>query len=454
MFRDGFKNAYKVTYYKYKKCYFDSYYSFEPIKILYLYTDMFLIFTLLKESFLFAVSALKDNRTRTLLSLLGVTIGIMTIIGVFSAVDTLRNNLEESVRKIGSRTLYIEKWPWTGGPDFPWWKYVNRPESRYVDFEEVQRRMTTATEVGYAINISGSTAKYKNNSASNITVVAGTHEMYGLRNLEIVDGRYFTEQESRAAGNSVILGATIAEGLFPTEDPVGKYIVLMGRKLQVIGVLKKEGSGVLINVSNDDVAYIPFSLGRNLVNYENYNPSISINVKPNISLEEAESEVIGILRSVRRLPPAREDNFSVNKTTMITEQLDQLFVMVNLAGGCIGIFSILVGGFGIANIMFVSVRERTNLIGIQKALGAKQFFILSQFLIESVLLCLIGGAIGLGFVYGFAALVKLVSGFAVVVSMQMVLLTTALSTFIGLVAGIVPAINAAAMDPVEAIRSK
>ncbi|TDS17326.1 ABC transporter permease [Sphingobacterium paludis] len=415
---------------------------------------MFLVFTLIKESFLFAVSALKDNRTRTLLSLLGVTIGIMTIIGVLSAVDTLRNNLEESVRKIGSRVLYIEKWPWDGGPDFPWWKYVNRPESRYADFESVKARMTTAEEVAYSVNIGDATAKYKNNSASNISVVGATHGILKIGNLDIVDGRYFTEQESRAGSNSVILGATIAEGLFPVEEPIGKYVTLMGRKLQVIGVLKKEGSGILIDVSNDDVAYIPFSLARNLVNYEKYSPSISIEVKPHITLEEAESELIGIMRSIRRLPPARENDFSVNKTTLITAQLDQMFAVINLAGFSIGIFSILVGGFGIANIMFVSVRERTNLIGIQKALGAKQFFILAQFLIESILLCLIGGAIGLLCVYGLAALVQALLDFKVIVSMQMVVLTTTLSTVIGLVAGIVPAINAASMDPVEAIRSK
>jgi len=415
---------------------------------------MRLVFMLLKESVVFAVSALRDNRTRTLLSLLGVTIGIMTIIGVFSAVDTLRNNLEESVRKIGSRTLYVEKWPWDGGPDFPWWKYINRPEPKYADFESVRDRMTTAEEVAYAINIGNSTAKYNNNSASNITVAAGTHEIYKIRNLDIVEGRYFTEQESRGGGHSVILGATIAEGLFPNGNAVGKYITLMGRKLQVIGILKKEGSGVLINVSNDDVAYIPFTLARNIVNYENYSPSISIEVKSQYSLDEAESELTGIMRSARRLPPQREDNFSVNKTTLITAQLDQMFVIINLAGLCIGIFSILVGGFGIANIMFVSVKERTNLIGIQKALGAKNFFILSQFLIESILLCLIGGAIGLGLVYGLAAVAKLAFSVSIVVSLKMVILTTLLSTAIGLIAGIVPAINAARLDPVEAIRSK
>src|SRR5690606_12297672 len=219
-------------------------------KYLLLSVYMFLILTLIKESFLFALSALRDNRTRTLLSLLGVTIGIMTIISVFSAVDTLRNNLEESVRKIGSRTLYVEKWPWGGGGEYPWWKYVNRPEPKYADFESVRNRMTTAEEVAYAISISNSTAKYLNNSATNITVSAGTHEIYTIRNLDIVEGRYFTEQESRAGSHSVILGANIAEGLFPNTSPIGNYITLMGRKMQVIGVLKREGSGVLIDVSN------------------------------------------------------------------------------------------------------------------------------------------------------------------------------------------------------------
>jgi putative ABC transport system permease protein len=415
---------------------------------------MVLFLKLILESFGFAFSALRENKTRTLLSLLGITIGIMTIIGVFSAVDTLRSNLESSVEKLGSNTLYVQKMPWGGGPDMPWWRYMSRPDLTYRDYELLQQRMTTSDGIAFSISIGGRTVKYENNDVSGVSIEAPTHDIYKIRNLDIANGRYFTDGESDRGSTVAILGATVAEGLFKDADPIGKSIHVLGRKLTVIGVFKKEGEGMLIDVSMDDGMMIPYKLARNLVNVRRYSPAIVVNAAENYGLEESESELQGVMRSIHRLGPQDDDDFSINKTTIITAQLDSMFEVINMAGGFIGIFSILVGGFGIANIMFVSVKERTNIIGIQKSLGAKNYFILAQFLIEAIALCIIGGLMGLSIVYLLALLVQLAADLTIIVSLKMVLLTLFLSTIIGLIAGIVPAIMASRLNPVEAIRSK
>lgn len=413
-----------------------------------------IILRLIGESFGFAFSALRQNKLRTFLSLFGITIGIMTIVGVFSAVDTFRNYLQGSVDKLGSNTIYIEKWPWEFGGDYPWWKYMNRPIPTLRDFNKLNGRVNAAEAMDFEAWMGNKTVKYKNNTVEGAQVSAASFDYYKTRNFNLEQGRYFTEAESRNGSPVAIIGYLVAQGLFPNEPATGKQITVLGRKVTVIGVFEEEGEDML-GISADKTILLPLNFARNVISIkdEQYSVQITVKGKEGVPLAELENELRGSMRSIRRISPRQDDNFALNKSTILSARLDQMFVIVNLAGGAIGIFSILVGGFGIANIMFVSVKERTNIIGIQKSLGAKNYFILLQFLIESVLLCLMGGVIGLGIVYILAFVFKSLFGLAIVVDFSKVVLMFILSTAIGLISGIVPALMASRLDPVEAIRS-
>ncbi len=409
---------------------------------------------LFRESFLFAYDALRQNKLRTMLSLLGVTIGIFTIIGVFSAVDTLRNNLQNSVNKLGSNSIYIQKFVWGGGEDYPWWKYLQRPDPKIKDFEELQKRSQTAQALSYEISIDNRTVKYQSNTVEGAQIGAVSHDHNQTWNFDFSDGRYFTDIESRTGAPVTIIGFDIAANLFPNGNAIGKRIKVMGRYVTVIGVFSKEGTDILGN-SDDKAVLLPLNLAKNIIDVQNskYYPTIIVKGKNGLTDDDVESEIRGLMRSIRRLGPNEDDNFALNKASIVSKQLDVVFGILNKAGFFIGIFSILVGGFGIANIMFVSVKERTNIIGIQKSLGAKNYFILLQFLIESIILCLLGGLIGLGMVYLGTIAVKAAIDIQVVLGLENIIIGVGTSVAIGIISGIVPAYSASKLDPVEAIRS-
>ena len=389
-----------------------------------------------------------------MLSLLGVTIGIFTIIAVFSAVDTLRNNLQKSVNKLGSNSIYVQKWPWVGEDNFPWWKYMQRPVPKLRDFDQLSRRSQTAKALSYEISIDNRTVKYLSNTVDGAQIDAVSHDHDKTWNFDFQDGRYFTDIESRTGAPVTVIGADIADALFPGGTGVGKQIKIMGRKVTIIGVFTKEGKDIL-GITSDNEILLPLNFAKNVIDIENerYNPQIVVRGQDNLSDVEVESEVRGIMRSIHSIRPGAEDDFSLNKSTILTNQLDQLFGIVNIAGAIIGGFSILVGGFGIANIMFVSVKERTNIIGIQKSLGAKNYFIMLQFLIEAVTLCLMGGFIGLLLVFLGTLGVKAASGIEVVLDLGNIIFGVGISVAIGMISGIVPAWFASRLDPVEAIRT-
>jgi putative ABC transport system permease protein len=409
---------------------------------------------LFRESFLFAFDALRQNKLRTMLSLLGVTIGIFTIITVRSAVDTLRNNLQQSVDKLGNNSIYIQKWPWIFSDDFPWWKYMQRPDPSLREYDQLRKRSTLAYGISYEIAFSSRTIKYQSNTIEGATINAVMQDHDKVWNFDLSQGRYFTEIESSNGEPVAVIGFDIAQHLFPNGDAVGKQLKVMGRYVTIIGVFTKEGDDMLGD-SDDKNVLLPINFVKDIIDVQsdNYQPQIVVRGKPGVTVDELESELHMLMRSIRRQSPNQEDSFSLNKTTMISNQLDSLFGFLDVAGIIIGGFSVLVGGFGIANIMFVSVKERTNIIGIQKSLGAKNYFILLQFLIESVVLCLMGGIIGLSFVFLGTLAIHAAFDVKVILDLNNIIRGISISVVIGMVSGIVPAYFASRLNPVEAIRS-
>ncbi|MDR6781684.1 putative ABC transport system permease protein [Pedobacter africanus] len=412
-----------------------------------------IIFRLIGESFRFAADALRQNKLRTMLSLLGITIGIFAIIFVFSAADTFRSKLQESIDKLGSKTIFVQKWPWGGFGDYPWWKYMNRPEASLRDYNSLKERLEHAEGVSYEIYADSRTVKYRSNSVEGAGLKAASQDFNKTWNIDFQEGRYFTENEGKAGSPVIILGADIADGLFNGEPAVGKKIIAMGRRLTVVGVFKKEGEDML-GMSQDKNILIPLNFAKSLFDIENgrYDPTVTVRGKEHIALDEIESEIRGAMRAIRKIKPGADDDFALNKSTIASNQLDVMFGVVDIAGWVIGGFSILVGGFGIANIMFVSVKERTNIIGIQKSLGAKNYFILLQFLFEAIALCLLGGLLGLFLVY-IVTLISGALGFEMVLFMKNIMLGIGVSFIIGTISGFWPAYAASRLDPVEAIRS-
>ncbi|MVM32914.1 FtsX-like permease family protein [Spirosoma sp. HMF4905] len=405
------------------------------------------------ESFRFAWQALRSNLLRTMLSLLGVTIGIFAIIAVFTLVDSLERSIRTSLSFIGDKVVYIEKWPWVFDGDFQWWKFFQRPVPTYGEYKFLSERLENAQAI-VAMSFKGRvTIKRDNNSMSSL--IQGTTLDYNkMSDVPIEQGRYFTQQEIDVARNIAIIGSDVAENLFPGQDPIGKSFKISGLNFTVIGVQRKKGESIINVGGNPDIkCLIPFGAFSKM--FHSLNPNITITVKGYDSDEgllELESEIRGLLRTRRGLHPLQEDNFSINRPEALATAISGIFSVLTLAGWVIGGFSILIGGFGIANIMFVSVKERTNIIGIQKSLGAKNYFILFQFLFEAVLLSLVGGLTGIFLVYllSFMSLGSL----DLQLTAANIALGLGVSSIIGILSGIIPAFSASRLDPVIAIRAK
>jgi putative ABC transport system permease protein len=414
---------------------------------------MFIFVKLFRESYIFAFQAIIVNKLRTILTLSGITIGIFSIISVFTVFDSLENKIKSSIDSLGDNVLFVEKWPWAFGGDYPWWKYMRRPVVKLNELTEIEKR-SQAYSAATFLAVSTKTVKYQSNSVSNAQIYAVSNEYEKVMSIDIELGRYFTSGESVQGKAVAIIGSDIAQGLFSNSNPLDKDISVFGRKISVIGVFKKEGDNSF-GQSSDNQVMLPINFARNILDItdENNGPTIIVRAKPNVSNQELKDELTGIMRSIRRLKPSAEDNFAINEMSLLTKGFESIFGIIGTIGWIIGGFSLIVGGFGIANIMFVSVKERTNIIGIQKSLGAKNYFILLQFLFEAIFLSLIGGALGLFIIYIGTLIVTYALDFELSLTMGNIFLGLGVSFLIGLVAGFIPAFNASRLNPVDAIRS-
>lgn len=408
---------------------------------------------LLHESFLMALHSVVANKLRTILTLLGLTIGIFTIISVFTVVDSLESNIRENIASLGDNVVYVQKWPWSFEEDYKWWEYMKRPVPKIAEYEEIERKSQLAECCAFSVSTERA-IKYKSNTANRAIIWANTHRFNEIRSFEIAEGRYFSLNESTIGRNVCVLGSRLKNDLFGNEEALGKFVKIDGKKIMVIGVMKKEGSGIF-GGSMDDVVILPMNYARNIfdVRSEYLDPFIMVKSKANVPIEQLKDELRNILRNKRAIQPSKTDNFALNQASLISKGIDSIFIVLNIVGWIIGGFSILVGGFGIANIMFVSVRERTNQIGIQKALGAKKVFILFEFLSESVILALAGGIIGLIIVFGGTYIFNSIFDFKISLTVGNIINGLFISVAIGIVSGIMPSWKAAQMNPVEAINT-
>jgi len=410
---------------------------------------------ILWTTFKLALQELGKNKMRTFLSLFGVTIGIFCIIGVLSTVSSLEKNIQDGIKSLGNNTIYIDKWDYQGGADYPWWKFVNRPSPKLNEIKLIKSKINANINIVFNFTTQ-SFIQYDNDKLDGINYHGVTDEFDKIQPIEIQYGRYLNQMEFDYGTNSIVIGYDNAEKLFGSaEKAVGKIVDLRNKKAVIVGVIKKQGKSFVEGWQFDQSILLSYSFMKQMLFNERWNnPKIIVKGPENMSSDALKDELKGAMRSIRRLGPVEDDDFSLNAISDFSKSASSLFANVNLGGWMIGLLSLIVGAFGIANIMFVTVRERTPIIGLKKAIGAKKRTILMEFLLESAMICIIGGLIGIILVVIMAQLLSTVFDFPVFVSGNILTLAITICVSIGILAGIIPAMIAARMDPVVAIRSK
>jgi putative ABC transport system permease protein len=416
---------------------------------------MFRYVEIIWASFKMALQEFRSNKLRTFLSLLGITFGIFCIISVLSTISSMQLAVNNDIKSLGNKTIYIDKWQYGGGPDYPWWKYQKRPSPKFSEMKELRAKVPEAAYMSYSI---GTTANvdFGDNSLTGVNYYGNTEDFDKIQSITIGQGRYFQQSDFDRGSPTIVMGHTIAEKLFDKpEKAVGSEVKLKnGRSALVIGLVKKQGQSLIGGWDYDNSILMTYAFLKQIIKEDNGGPTILVQAGPALSIDALKDELEGAMRSTRKLSPTAEDNFALNDIDGLSKFLDPIFSGMNIGGWAIAALSLVVGMFGVANIMFVTVRERTSQIGLKKALGAKRGVIMTEFLLESAFLCIIGGMIGLIAVFLLTLLASSMFSFKVFIPLHIIVMAVSICLVTGVLAGIIPAFIAAKMDPVVAIRTK
>ncbi len=414
-----------------------------------------LVFRILQDSLEQAIQELSGNKLRSSLTLLGISIGIFCIIAVLSSVDSLRDDILTSFEKLGNEVLYVDRFRWDEDPGPNWSKIMARPQPNEEDLNVIQKRSKLAAYASLMVFMQGQTIRYRANQVEGAYIAGVTDDHHRIVQFDIEQGSYFSNTDLAKGGNVAVIGHSLAESLFPNIDGIGKPVKMYGQLFKVVGILKKEGRSLINVMPMDEAVFIPYRTAKKLVSVKS-NPNlrslIAVKCQRGRDIEELKLEITALLRNERNIKPAEKENFAVNILSLLKDALSGVFASLNIAGFAIGLFAMLVGAFSVANIMFVSINERTPIIGMKMAIGAKRYHILIEYLFEAIVLCIAGGVIGLLSVWLVLEVVSKAVNFSIYMSLSNIALGILISIITGIVAGFVPALVASRLDPVEAIR--
>jgi len=400
------------------------------------------------EGLIIALRATRVHKMRSILTTLGIIIGIASVTSMATVINGIERDFDKEMAGLGADVLYVEKMPWMMVSGTKWWEYINRPDIT-ADLAEVIEERSRYAEAAVPVITTGRTLSYRGERIGRVRIEASRPGYDKVHTIELDEGRFYSELDDRTGRNVCVIGATVAENLFLHETPLGKDIRIGNHRFEVIGVLAKKGSGTESAGSADNEVKIPFGTYKKL--YGLYKRSVGIHVKVASAdvLEDAQDELTGIIRTARRIDALDDNNFEINQQQSLRETLAPIKATIYGIGIFLTALALLVGGIGVMNIMFVSVKERTKEIGIRKAVGARRRTILIQFLIEAIIVCMIGGLIGVVFSGILAAVINIF--FIAYLPVSTVALAFSICVAIGIGFGLAPAWTAAKSDPIESL---